>query len=352
MSEPIHTKSADNLTRRDLLTAKIIKEDLPANNSHPIAQDTIRLSTNAMACEFTIMLNPVPHDQIWQASEILETVHDYESQYTVYRDSSELMQLNLSAGKGPFAVKPDLFDLLKLSIDIAKRSEGTYNPLAHPLILLWRDARLKKSVPSEEEIQEALRLCDIDAVNFDEEKYEIQLLKCGMSFNLGSIGKGYAVDQLANKLIQAGITNFLIHAGQSSVYAAGKHGTYEGWPIGISHPNLANRFLGTILLSDSGMSTSGSGIQFYRVDGKKYGHILDPRTGWPADSTLSAMIFHPSAAMADALSTAAYVACQNQIENLSKTFPKSGNIVLSPTNTHEFEVRSGGLLPEKIYWNS
>ena len=103
------------------------------------------------------------------------------------------------------------------------------------------------------------------------------------------------------------MNEWLLHGGHSSLLARGDHNRLGGWPVGIGNPLFTGQRLGTLLVSDCAMATSGSNIQYFRHHGKKYGHILDPRTGWPIETMLSVTVLAPTAALADALSTALYV---------------------------------------------
>jgi thiamine biosynthesis lipoprotein len=129
----------------------------------------------------------------------------------------------------------------------------------------------------------------------------------GVELNLGGIGKGFALDRVNDALQSAGVTDVLLHGGKSSILAAGGHSPHGGWPVGVRNPLFPNRRMATLLLRNAGMSTSGAGVQFFRHEGKRYGHILDPRTGMPAEGVLSVTVLAPTAAEADALSTAFFV---------------------------------------------
>jgi thiamine biosynthesis lipoprotein len=131
-----------------------------------------------------------------------------------------------------------------------------------------------------------------------------------MELNLGSIGKGYALDRASERLLAAGVGDFLLHGGQSSVLARGSRqsGTArDGWTVGIHDPLRRGRRIGQLRLRDRALGTSGSANQSFRHHGRRYAHILDPRTGWPAEGVWSATVLAPTAAEADALSTAFYV---------------------------------------------
>jgi FAD:protein FMN transferase len=120
------------------------------------------------------------------------------------------------------------------------------------------------------------------------------------------MGKGYALDRAAQVLDPA-VSEWLMHGGHSSILARGNHTGCEGWPISVSHPLLPGRQLATLRLKDRGMSTSGSMMQFFRHQGRRYGHIIDSRTGWPVETMLSVTVLAADAAQAEALSTAFFV---------------------------------------------
>ena len=124
---------------------------------------------------------------------------------------------------------------------------------------------------------------------------------------MGGIGKGYALDRIGQLLLDDGLDNWLFHGGNSSLLARGDHNAMGGWPVGLRNPLFPKQRLATVLLRDCALSTSGTGVQHFRVEGERYGHILDPRTGWPAEELLSVTVLAPTAAEADALSTAFFV---------------------------------------------
>ena len=131
-----------------------------------------------------------------------------------------------------------------------------------------------------------------------------------MGINLGAIGKGYALDRCAEVLRQRGIEGYLIHGGQSSVLGRGERhaaGNAQGWRVALRHPLKPDQRLAEIWLRDRALGTSGAGNQFFYFRGRRYGHVLDPRTGRPAEELLSATALAPTAAQADALATAFFV---------------------------------------------
>jgi FAD:protein FMN transferase len=329
-------------SRREFLTGKALRQPVESTDESPHerhppappnAGDTVRLQTRAMACEFAIILNPDFGDQIPAASEALDRVHALEQQLTVYRDDSEMSRINRRASRSPVEVEPRLFDLLRQSIRIAENTSGAFDPTTGPLIALWRCCRAEHRIPAPDEIAEAKRRMGIESVVFDETNHTIGYLCEGFELNLGGIGKGYALDRIAGDLAARGFTDFLLHGGHSSMIARGDHHTYVGrianpsgdepvshsqdgrisnpsyggWPVGIRDPLFPDQDFATLLLKDRALSSSGSGVQSFRHEGKRYGHIFDPRTGMPCEGMLSVTVLAPTAAEADALSTAFFV---------------------------------------------
>jgi thiamine biosynthesis lipoprotein len=146
-----------------------------------------------------------------------------------------------------------------------------------------------------------------------------------MELNLGSVGKGYALDRCAEILEAAGVVDFLIHGGQSSILArGGRHasGDPREWCIALRHPLRADRRLAELKMRHCGLGTSGSGQQFFYHRGRRYGHVLDPRSGVPAEGVLSATVLAPDAAEADALATAFFVLGVDATQAYCETRPE------------------------------
>lgn len=293
---------------RDQLADELLAARLP-----PTRGPVVLLQTTAMACHFEIVVNAADARPDGAAagmdvvSTILERVHALEQIMTVYRPEGELAVLNQQAGGGPREVSPELFEVVRLAQELCRRTEGGFDPTTGPLIGIWRQARQEGRVPTEKELAGVLSLRDLEAIQLDPVHQTIQITRPGVSLNLGAIGKGYAVDCLAADLKAAGVESALFHGGKSSLRAFGRHGDLEGWPVGIGNPLFPEQTYATYLLQDRAMGVSGTAVQHFRVNGRRYGHILDGRTGWPAEELLSAVAFAPTAAEADALSTAFFV---------------------------------------------
>jgi len=335
-------RPSEGSNRREFLTGRALRRQVERAGDEladaladggpavPVAGDTVRLATRAMACDWSVVLNPGPAERIMIASDALDLVHALEDQMTVYRDDSELARLNARAFGEPVEVERGLYELLRRARDISLATERAFDPTSGPLIHLWRRCRLEGRVPTAEEIQVELDRTGVEHVEFDDGRARIAYRRAGLELNLGAIGKGHGVDRAGEQLESRGVTDWLIHGGRSSIRARGDHAGLGGWPVGLRNPLLPHERLATIVLRDCAMATSGSNIQYFRHEGRRYGHILDPRSGWPAERLLSVTVLARTAAEADALSTAFFVAGVEKSREYCDNHPEVGAVLIPP----------------------
>ena len=351
-------------SRREFLTGRAVRKEVEwvgdqiadsiaetVSDLPPSAGPSVRLGTTAMAADFVIMMNPGPPDQVLVASEVLEEIHQLEQEMTVYKADGELYRLNecAQAGTGQ-SVSPRLHEVTRLSLKMAEQTHGAYDPTSGPLIDLWKSARQNGEIPPVEQIESTLQQCGYQNLLLDESSSSITYTVDGLELNLGGIGKGYALDCLGHLLKANSQTNWLMHGGKSSLLASGEHHRSEGWPVGIRNPLFPNERLATLMLKDQGMSTSGAGIQFFRHEGKRYGHILDPRTGMPAENVLSVTVLAPTAAEADALSTAFFVMGLEKTAEYCDTHPEIGVMLVPPPLTgRQLKVHTFNLPQQTLF---
>lgn len=328
--------------RRDFLTGRAIRSEwergqnkladqIVAARVPPSRGPTLLLRTVAMACDFDVMLNPDgPPSQVEAASEALELVQQLEQLLSVYRDDAHLATINRTVADSPVEVEAELFSLLKRSQQICADTAGAFDPAAGALVSLWRRCRHENRIPTVDEIETARAVTGLRHVSFDDANRTVQFDVSGVEFNLGAIGKGHAVDRAGEHLLQREVSNWLVHGGRSSVRAQGTHAGLDGWPVGLRNPLLPDKSFGTLLLKDAALSTSGTAVQWFRHEGKRYGHILDPRTGWPVETMLSVSVIAPDAALADALSTAFFVLGVENALACCDNFPLVGVIFFPP----------------------
>jgi thiamine biosynthesis lipoprotein len=280
--------------------------------SMPLGAITLDVSRTAMACTFTVFLNGGEYDQgVESAATALDEIERLEDQLTVYRTHSEMSHVNAQAAESPIAVQGNLFDLLATGKAHWQATEGAFDMTAGPLSKVWGFYRRQGTVPKQEQLSEALALVGSQYVSLDDTAQTVAYERKGVEINLGGIGKGYALDEAAKVFSMECVEHFCFHGGNSSVLARGGQLLGEerlpGWNVGIRHPQRPQLLLGEFWLSDRAMGTSGTATQSFYHQGKRYGHIIDPRTGWPVDGVLSTTVICPSAADADALATAFYV---------------------------------------------
>jgi len=273
---------------------------------------TLVVGREAMACRFEIVFNAGEvADATAIAVDCLDLVDEIENRITVYRDTSELSRLNATAADGWQPVAADLLALLVQSRELHERTAGGFDMAAGALVRTWGFLRRQGRTPSNEELARAREATGMQWVELDEAGGRVRFTRPGVELNPGAIGKGWAIDRVIERLRDAGVESSLVHGGASSVRAMGGQGPVRpgtrSWPVGMRHPLRPGRRLATVQLDHRALGTSGSGTQFFIDRGRRLGHILDPRTGIPAEGVLSATVIAPTAAEADSLSTALYV---------------------------------------------
>lgn len=323
----------------------------------PAAGDTVRLETKAMACHWQVILNPGDRSAVMHASDALDLVHHLESLMTVYKFDGQLAVVNREAADGTVEIDPLLTAVIAKSIELTQATDGAFDATSGPLVALWRSCREENRVPSEEEIASAKERTGVDLVDLDTVGNTIRFAKQGVELNLGAVGKGYALDCAAGFLKEQGVNDFLIHGGASSVLAAGVH-RGEGWPVGIKNPVLNEESMLTIVLGESAnaagvaLGTSGGNVQYFRLNGRRYGHILDPRTGWPVEHLLSASVVADDAATADALSTAAFAAGPDAVGQWAKKGICRGALLTPPAAGRNVRPQVCQLLKQSLFFAS
>lgn len=348
--------NSQSSSRRDFLNpGRIIQPVADSVAEVPTAGSTVRVATRAMACEFSVIMNPGAHEQVTAVGDVLELVHEIESWLSIYRPGSAISELNRSAAVTPVHVMRPLFEILQTAQQLFVQTDGAFDVTTGAQVQLWRQCRAEKRVPSAEEIAEVLKCSGGQFLELDEQGCSVRFGATGLQLDPGAIGKGFALDEAASWLqkMEGVPESFLVHGGHSSLVARGEHNNAGGWPVGVGNPLLTRQRLGTVLLKDQAMSTSGSNIQFFRHDGRRYGHILDPRTAMPTEGMLSATVFADSAAVADALSTAFFVLGVENAQKCCDNLPGVGAILVPfPERGKLVTPTVIGVPPEQIFWES
>lgn len=287
-----------------------------------------------MACDFEITLASEDAAGVVAARAALDDVDRVEEELSVFRETSAISEVNRRAAHAPVPVAEHVFALLQLSAELHRTTAGAFDITSTPLSRCWGFLRREGRVPSVEALEAARSLVGFDRVHLDPATRSVRFDRDGVELNLGAIGKGYALDRVAAGLRAAGLEHALLSGGRSSVRAVGGRG--PGWQVEIVSPRTS-RPLAHVWLRDAAIGTSGAGEQYVECDGRRYGHVIDPRTGWPAQGILSVTVIASSAAAADALSTAFLVGGVELAEAYCSTHRDAMAIV-----TRDLGVRKSG----------
>lgn len=312
-------------------TVEEVRTDL-AQLANDAADDAVllRFARRAMATTFEIILPFGTPGAQELAEAALDRIDQLEAQLTVYRDDSEVSRLNRSAGNQPVRVESRLFGLLELARQIWHETGGAFDISVGALIKAWGFFRRAGHVPDKEELQSVRQKMGMRHVHLDDKEQTVAFRRQGLEINLGSIGKGYALDRVVEDLRERwGCTSALVHGGHSSIFALGNEpGGKHGWSIGLLDPDDATRRIAQLRLRDRGMATSAATFQNLEYQGRKLPHLLDPRTGWPAEGMRMATVTAPSAAQADALATAFFILGIDAARAYCTAHPDIGAILL------------------------
>ncbi len=341
--------SSELPTRRGFLQGPMpasVAASVPRASSAPLTKERGSLLASVrrriMACEFEVQLAATRDDDsmehVFSAFDLAEAL---EAQMTVYRSESEVIRINRAAAFDPVQVEPRLFALFRQTERLHRETDGAFDITSGPLTEAWGFSRREGRVPSEAAIAAARERVGMQYVSLDGDARTIAFRKPGVTVNLNSIGKGYALDRMAELLALNAVDDYLLHGGKSSVLARGTQPGVEegtGWTVGLRHPLHPAERLAEFYLQDQALSTSGSGTQFFIRRGRRYGHILDPRTGRPAEGLYSATVIAPTATEADSLSTAFYAMGPEGVEKYCASHPEIAALLVAPAE-REGDVR-------------
>jgi thiamine biosynthesis lipoprotein len=265
----------------------------------------IRVYRRAMACRFEVTLPGHRMVDVGLARDALAESERLEETLSIFRDASEIARVNQLGAMAPVPVSDETFELLALCARLSELTGGAFDITSGPLSRCWRFVERDPRLPAADELDRARTLVGMHHLRLDAIGRTVALAAQGVAINLGAIGKGYAVQAVAATLWSHGVRSALVSAGHSSVAAIGGGG--DGWTIDIASRRPGVGRLARLRLRDAALGTSGTGEQGFEIDGVRYGHVIDPRTGWPSSGILSATVVTGDAAWADALATAFFV---------------------------------------------
>ena len=240
------------------------------------------------------------------AQRAFEAIRLVDAQMSIHRADSQLSRVNAAAGRGEVPADPALFRVLEMARDAARRSGGIYDPTILPLMRLYGfyDSG-RKRWPSDREIAAALDVTGFRHVLLHPATGALGMDRAGAALDLGSIGKGWALDRAVDALRNEGITSALVDVG-GNVYGLGAPEDAPAWPVGVAHPETG-RIERVFHLRDSAVATSGNTEQYRVLAGVRVGHLFDARSGRPADGHRSASVQARTGVESDYLSTTAFL---------------------------------------------
>jgi len=289
-----------------------------------------------MACEFSVLFPGQLRTAIAAGCTALDEVERLEAKLSVYRADSVISAVNPHAYESPVRVDEEVFQLLIMAERLSRASGGAFDIAVGALIRAWGFYRGPRRMPSPTELREARARSGMGYVELDRAKRTVRFRRPGVELNLGAIGKGYALDRALARICARCV---LIEGGQSSVRAIGAPPEEpRGWKVAIGDPRAPQRTVATVWLKDRALGTSAATHQWFGQDGSRFGHVLDPRTGWPADRLASASALGPSAAEADALSTAFFILGLEPTRTFCRAHPEITAVLV----THSGDVIVAG----------
>ena len=269
-------------------------------------QRTVQKTETIMGTQVSITVVARDRDQGEAAIEAgMAEVRRFDDMMSLYKDSSEITEINRAAGKRPVRVSPEMIEIVEKAAEISLRSGGVFDVTVGPLVVLWQMRLKEGKVPTDGEIAGVRRLVNYRNIIVDKKASTIFLRREGMIMDLGGM-KGYIADQVADLFKRRGITNALI-ALAGDIWALGHREDGKPWRIGVQHPREKDRTLAVLELSDRYVCTSGDYERFVIREKKRYHHIIDPRTGTPSTGVISVTLVGERGALIDPLAKVPFI---------------------------------------------
>jgi len=312
----------------------------------------VQVARNAMATRFEIVLyGGDPVSLRAAAEEALDEVERLESKLSLYRSESEISHLNARAAYEPVRVSPELFRLLEQARELSRETGGAFDITVGPLMRAWGFVGGSGSLPDRQRLEAALECVGMRHLQLDPNSSAVRFARPGVMLDLGAIGKGYAIQKAAEILRDAGVASALIHGGTSTSLAIGVPPGQDSWKVAVARPpadaNSLDSLVAIVPLRDSALSVSavwGKAFQHAQIT---YGHVIDPRSGRPANSAILAAVALSSPTESDALSTALLTLGAEQEHIINNLRPDIRTLLIHTSDgANNFRVSSHGISPE------
>lgn len=289
-----------------------------------------------MGTVFTVKIVARPERARSAAEAAFDEIRRIDRLLSTYKSNSEISDINRRASTKAAAVGEDFWQVAMASREYFTLSGGSFDPTIRPLMQTWSLTTKQGRLPTEEELKKALDLVGFGNVRLDESAHTVAFVRDGMALDFGGIAKGYAVDRAVAVLEGLGVMSAIVDAG-GNFRAIGTPRDRDRWQIGIRHPLRHDEIIARLPLSEGAAATSGGYERFFEVDGKRYCHIMDPRTGQPVQAVLSATVLAKSAMAADALSTSVFVLGADEGMRLIEELPSVEGMLILPGESYSSE---------------
>jgi thiamine biosynthesis lipoprotein len=293
----------------------------------------------SMGCVYALVCYGHDQSSLREASAAaLDEVDRIDKLMSHYKKDSELSRVNREATKAPVKVDPELFDFIAECLRYSLESEGAFDITVGPLMKAWGFFRGEGRMPNETELARARNSIGYQHVILNRKDGTIYFDKAGVEIDLGGIAKGYAVDRAVAVLKQHGVTSALVSAGGSTTYALGAPPGKPAWEIEIQDPIEPQKIATKVRLKDQALSVSGSYEKFFELNGKRYSHIMNPRTGLPVQGVLSVVIIGGDGLSGDALDNVFYVFGAERGKASMKKFSANEVIFFLPNSPGKWKM--------------
>jgi FAD:protein FMN transferase len=263
----------------------------------------------AMGSFFSVVLYGPERDGLQRAADAaFDEARRLDRLLSNYIPASEWSAVNRDAAAGPVKVSAELFDLLQECASYHRRSGGAFDITVGPLMKVWKFYKGEGALPRPPEVTGALARVGMRHVRLDRAARTVRFDRPGVELDPGGIGKGYAVDRMVEVLKRHGVTAALVSAAGSSVYGLGAPADEpRGWRMEISAPGAPDTMAAETFLKDMSLSTSGSYEKFFLAEGRRYSHLMDPRTGYPAQGASAVSVVSAHATESEAWTKAVFI---------------------------------------------
>lgn len=289
-----------------------------------LGQSNIDVVRNAILMGSQFQITVVAADTLTANIQIdlaIAEIERIENLISEWRPHTQVSEVNRNAGIKPVKVNKELFDLTKRALDYSRMSNGAFDISTAAMDKVWQFDGSMTEKPSEVSIKKSISNVVYQQIILDSAQSTIYLAKIGMKIGFGSIGKGYAADKGRELLKSNGVEGGIVNAS-GDIATWGTQSNGKSWRIGINNPFKRHGITKVLKLKESSLATSGSYEKYAEIDGVRYAHIINPKTGYPSTGLTSVTIYGPSTEFANALSTSIMVLGEKEGKKLAKKYSK------------------------------